>query len=36
VRSLGHDFLHASASAKLLNTVTHATALALFAVKGNS
>jgi uncharacterized protein len=35
VRLLGYDFLHASASAKLLNTVTNASALALFAWKGH-
>lgn len=35
VRALGYDFLHASASAKLLNTVTNAAALALFAYKGH-
>ena len=35
VRLLGYDFLHASASAKLLNTVTNAAALALFAWKGH-
>ncbi len=34
VRLLGFDFLHASASAKLLNTVTNASALLLFAYKG--
>jgi len=34
VRLLGHDFLHASAHAKLLNTATNASALALFASKG--
>jgi len=35
VRLLGYDFLHASASAKLLNTVTNAAALVLFAWKGH-
>jgi uncharacterized membrane protein YfcA len=35
VRALGYDFLHASASAKLLNTVTNAAALVLFAWKGH-
>jgi uncharacterized membrane protein YfcA len=35
VRLLGFDFLHASASAKLLNTVTNASALLLFAYKGH-
>jgi uncharacterized membrane protein YfcA len=35
VRVLGYDFLHASASAKLLNTATNAAALALFAWKGH-
>lgn len=35
VRWLGFDFLHASASAKLLNTATNASALALFAWKGH-
>jgi uncharacterized membrane protein YfcA len=35
VRTLGYDFLHASASAKLLNTATNAAALALFAWKGH-
>lgn len=34
VRVLGYDFLHASAAAKLLNTATNASALALFAWKG--
>ena len=34
VRALGYDFLHASASAKLLNTATNAAALVLFAFKG--
>jgi uncharacterized membrane protein YfcA len=35
VRTLGYDFLHASASAKLLNTATNAAALVLFAWKGH-
>jgi uncharacterized protein len=35
VRALGYDFLHASASAKLLNTATNAAALVLFAWKGH-
>jgi uncharacterized membrane protein YfcA len=35
VRALGYDFLHASASAKLLNTATNASALALFAWQGH-
>lgn len=35
VRWLGFDFLHASASAKLLNTATNASALAMFAWKGH-
>lgn len=35
VRLLGFDFLHASASAKLLNTATNAAALVLFASKGH-
>ncbi|HJV63803.1 MAG TPA: TSUP family transporter [Albitalea sp.] len=35
VRLLGFDFLHASASAKLLNTATNAAALVLFALKGH-
>jgi uncharacterized membrane protein YfcA len=34
-RALGCDFLHASAGAKLLNTVTNAAALVLFAWKGH-
>jgi uncharacterized protein len=34
VRLLGYDFLHASASAKLLNTVTNLAALALFGWTG--
>ena len=33
VRWLGYDFLHASASAKLINTATNLAALALFAYK---
>jgi uncharacterized protein len=35
VRLLGYDFLHASASAKLLNTATNAAALLLFAWTGH-
>ena len=35
VRVLGYDFLHASASAKLLNTATNLAALALFAWTGH-
>ena len=35
VRLLGYDFLHASASAKLLNTATNVAALLLFAAKGH-
>ena len=35
VRVLGYDFLHASASAKLLNTATNASALTLFAATGH-
>jgi uncharacterized protein len=35
VRLLGFDFLHASASAKLLNTATNGAALLLFAMKGH-
>jgi uncharacterized membrane protein YfcA len=35
VRLLGFDFLHASASAKLLNTATNVAALILFASKGH-
>lgn len=35
VRMLGFDFLHASATAKLLNTATNAAALVLFASKGH-
>ncbi|HEU4621593.1 MAG TPA: TSUP family transporter [Burkholderiaceae bacterium] len=34
VRVLGYDFLHASASAKLMNTATNVAALTLFAIKG--
>lgn len=34
VRWLGYDFLHASASAKLLNTTSNLAALLLFAAKG--
>ena len=34
VRWLGYDFLHASASAKLLNTATNLAALLLFTLKG--
>ena len=34
VRALGYDFLHASASAKLLNTATNLAALLLLASKG--
>src|SRR4051812_16103596 len=34
VRLLGFDFLHASASAKLLNSATNFAALVLFALKG--
>ncbi len=34
VRWLGYDFLHASASAKLINTATNLAALILFAIKG--
>ncbi len=34
-RWLGYDFLHASASAKLLNTATNFAALVLFALKGH-
>jgi uncharacterized membrane protein YfcA len=34
VRWLGYDFLHASASAKLINTATNLAALILFALKG--
>lgn len=35
VRWLGYDFLHASASAKLLNTASNLAALSLFAWTGN-
>jgi len=35
VRWLGYDFLHASAAAKLLNSATNVSALALFAWKGH-
>jgi hypothetical protein len=35
VRVLGYDFLHASASAKLLNTATNFAALAAFAWTGH-
>ena len=35
VRVLGYDFLHASASAKLLNTASNLAAIALFAWKGH-
>jgi uncharacterized membrane protein YfcA len=35
VRFLGYDFLHASAAAKLLNTATNISAIALFAYKGH-
>ncbi|MEJ5992446.1 TSUP family transporter [Ramlibacter sp. PS3R-8] len=35
VRVLGFDFLHASASAKLVNTATNLAALILFALKGH-
>ncbi len=35
VRLLGYDFLHASASAKLLNSATNLAALGLFIVKGH-
>lgn len=35
VRALGYDFLHASASAKLLNTTTNFAALLLFAATGH-
>jgi uncharacterized membrane protein YfcA len=34
VRWLGYDFLHASASAKLINTATNLAALILFTLKG--
>jgi uncharacterized membrane protein YfcA len=35
VRVLGYDFLHASASAKLMNTATNLAALLLFGLKGH-
>jgi uncharacterized membrane protein YfcA len=35
VRLLGYDFLHASASAKLINTATNVAALLLFTLKGH-
>jgi uncharacterized membrane protein YfcA len=35
VRLLGYDFLHASASAKLLNTATNVAALVTFIAKGH-
>jgi len=35
VRLLGYDFLHASASAKLINVATNVAALILFAAKGH-
>ncbi|MEI8325018.1 MAG: TSUP family transporter [Betaproteobacteria bacterium] len=35
VRVLGYDFLHASASAKLINTATNLAALVLFTLKGH-
>ena len=35
VRFLGYDFLHASASAKLLNVATNIVAIVLFAMKGH-
>jgi uncharacterized protein len=35
VRLLGYDFLHASASAKFLNTATNLSAILLFALKGH-
>lgn len=35
VRVLGYDFLNASAAAKLVNTATNLSALALFVVKGH-
>ena len=35
VRVLGYDFLHASASAKLINTATNLSALLLFSWKGH-
>lgn len=35
VRTMGYDFLHASAAAKLLNTATNVAALVLFTWKGH-
>ncbi|GAB2607189.1 hypothetical protein GCM10027034_45650 [Ramlibacter solisilvae] len=35
VRWLGYDFMHASASAKLVNTATNLSALILFSLKGH-
>lgn len=35
VRWLGYDFLHASASAKVMNSMTNLAALSLFAIKGH-
>jgi len=35
VRVLGYDFLHASATAKLMNVATNAAALSLFAYTGH-
>ena len=35
VRVLGYDFLHASATAKLMNLVTNGFAIALFVSKGH-
>jgi len=35
VRLMGYDFLHASATAKLMNLLTNAAAIALFAAKGH-
>lgn len=35
VRWLGYDFLHASASAKMINTATNLAAIILFALKGH-
>jgi uncharacterized membrane protein YfcA len=35
VRVLGHDFLHASLGAKLLNLASNIAAIALFAMKGH-
>jgi uncharacterized protein len=35
VRVLGHDFLHASAGAKLLNTATNLSAIVLFSLNGH-